>query len=184
MRADWEQDRLMRHYLPAFRFAAAVLLLAASSARTGLAAPTGSQERTPPPAPSKPAAPATAPAAASGVIVLPHDQVKAAFAVGKTLLETPAFKIIASRREGPGQAEVHALDTDIFYILEGTATLVTGGNTLQPKTTEPNEVRGDGIQGGQARAVTQGDVIVIPKGIPHWFKSVTAPFTYYVVKVR
>jgi glc operon protein GlcG len=29
-----------------------------------------------------------------------------------------------------------------------------------------------------------GDVVVIPNGVPHWFKEVEAPFLYYVIKVR
>jgi len=90
----------------------------------------------------------------------------------------------ASRREKPGLAEVHDLDTDIIYVLDGTATVVTGGQALEPKTVEPNEHRGKSIDGGEARQLKKGDVLIIPKGTPHWFKQVNAPFLYYVVKVR
>ena len=54
------------------------------------------------------------------------DQTRAAFAKGKPLVENDFYKIHASRRDAPGQAEVHLRDTDILYILEGTATVVTG----------------------------------------------------------
>ena len=108
--------------------------------------------------------------------------VKNAFVKGAALLEVPGYKIHASHRDGPGMAEVHARDTDIIYVLEGTATFVTGGSIVDGKETAAEEIRGTSISGGDTRRLTQGDVIVVPKGVPHWFKSVSNPFNYYVVK--
>jgi glc operon protein GlcG len=114
---------------------------------------------------------------------VPATRVTAAFAKGEPLLETPDYKVHASRREGPGQAEVHTTDTDIVYILDGTATLVTGGTVIDGRTVAPREVRGASIAGGDSRRLVKGDVIVIPHGMPHQFQEVSAPFLYYVVKV-
>jgi glc operon protein GlcG len=112
-------------------------------------------------------------------------QVRDAFARGAVLFDQgERYMVHASRREGPGQAEVHARDADIIYVLEGTATLVTGGTVVDPKTTAPDEVRGREIQGGEARPLKKGDVLIVPAGTPHWFQKVPAAFTYYVVKVR
>ena len=47
------------------------------------------------------------------------------------------YMVHASRREKPGMAEVHTMDADIVYVLDGTATLVTGG-----KPVTPNDRRG------------------------------------------
>jgi glc operon protein GlcG len=115
------------------------------------------------------------------------DQVAAAFAKGAVLLgDEPGrnYMVHASRREAPGQAEVHTLDTDIVYVLSGTATFVTGGMVVDPKTVAPNEIRGASIRDGETRKLVPGDVIIVPNHTPHWFETVTAPFTYYVVKVR
>jgi glc operon protein GlcG len=120
----------------------------------------------------------------SKVTLIGHDQVKAAFAKGMPMIEVGDYKIHASRREGPGMAEIHTRDTDIAYILQGSATLVTGGTAVGVKAIGPEELRGSGIQGGETRQLEVGDVVVIPNGIPHWFKEVKAPFLYYVVKVR
>jgi len=109
--------------------------------------------------------------------------VDAAFAKGAPILEVPEFKIHASRREAPGQAEVHMGETDIVYVLEGAATIVTGGTVVGGKTTGPGEIRGASIEGGDSRSITPGDVVVVPAGTPHWFKEVKGPFLYYVVKV-
>jgi glc operon protein GlcG len=113
---------------------------------------------------------------------LPARDVSAAFMKGVPLLETAGYKVHASRRDKNGQAEIHARDTDILYVLEGTATLVTGGQAVNAKTIAPEELRGDTIAGGESRALVKGDVVVIPNGVPHLFKDVTAPFLYFVVK--
>lgn len=117
------------------------------------------------------------------LIYIDHSKVEAAFAKGMPLLETNHFKIQAARRVAPGQVEVHGRDTDIFYILEGSATFVTGGKALQTKTVARHEIRGTAIEGGQSQHVEKGDVLVIPKGVPHWFKEVNGLLLYYVVKV-
>lgn len=116
------------------------------------------------------------------VTYLPASAVSQAFAKGKPLLETDGYKIHASRRDAPGMAEVHVRDTDIIYVLDGTATLVTGGDVIDGKTVAPDEVRGPAIRGGTSQRLSKGDVLVVPNGVPHWFTEVQAPFIYYVVK--
>jgi len=115
---------------------------------------------------------------------LGHDEVAAAFAKGKPMIEVRDYKIHASRREGPGLVEVHTRDTDIAYVLQGSATLVTGGAAVGLRQIGAEELRGTAIEGGETRQLEPGDVVVIPNGTPHWFKDVKAPFLYYVVKVR
>lgn len=120
------------------------------------------------------------------VIYFAKEQVAAGFANGSVLLDGTGrnYMILAGHRDKPGMGEVHTLHTDIIYVQEGSATFVTGGALVDAKTIEPNEIRGASIQGGEAREITKGDVIVVPKNTPHWFKDVKVPFTYYVVKVR
>jgi glc operon protein GlcG len=94
------------------------------------------------------------------------------------------YMVHASRREKPGMSEVHELDTDIIYVLDGSATFVTGGKSVDPKMIAANEFRGSMIDGGETRSLKKGDVVIVPKGTPHWFKQVDGAFLYYVVKVR
>ena len=129
------------------------------------------------------AALASPPAISPHVSHFPSGDVHAAFAKGTPLLEEGGYKIHASRREAPGQAEVHVRDTDIIYVLEGAATFVTGGTVLDGRTTALDEIRGAGIAGGETRRIVPGDVLVVPNGVPHWFREVSAPLLYYVVKV-
>jgi uncharacterized protein GlcG (DUF336 family) len=101
---------------------------------------------------------------------------------GETLVDGRAYRVNASRRDGPGEAEVHTTDTDVFYILEGAATVVTGGELVDARSVAGNEVRGVAIRGGTEYRLAKGDVITIPHGVPHWFKHVDVPFRYYVIK--
>jgi glc operon protein GlcG len=109
-------------------------------------------------------------------------RVAAAFAKGQPLLETAGYKVHASRRVEPGQAEIHTLDTDVVYVVDGSATLVTGGKAIGTKEIAPNEIRGTKIEGGEEHHITKGDVIVIPNGVPHQFTAVTGELHYFVCK--
>jgi mannose-6-phosphate isomerase-like protein (cupin superfamily) len=120
----------------------------------------------------------------SNVTYIPAGEVKAAFAKGAVLVNNGSYQVHASRREAPGQVEVHVKDTDVIYMLEGTTTFVTGGTMIGGNTTAPDEIRGSSVKGGETRTLTKGDVIIVPKGTPHWFKEVAGPVLYYVVKVQ
>ncbi|MGE5893363.1 MAG: heme-binding protein [bacterium] len=128
----------------------------------------------------------------SGVFYFDSKKVSEAFAKGAPLVgqeeqmmhASRYFMVHASRRDKPGVAEIHTWDTDVMYILEGSATLVTGGTAVDPKEVAPGEIRGKDIIGGETRQIAKGDVVVIPNGVPHWFKEVKAPFLYFVVKPR
>lgn len=118
----------------------------------------------------------------------PHEQVAAAFAKGGALAQGKSgqavYQVLTAKRDGPGEVEVHGLDTDIVYVLKGTATFVTGGAVVGGKHTAPNEIRGKSIQGGTPHHLAAEDIIIIPHGVPHWFEAVQPPFQYLVIKVR
>ena len=118
---------------------------------------------------------------AGGVTVWPKGMPPGGIAVkadfGDHLLEI-------SHREVSGKVELHKIKADVIVIQTGTATLVTGGEMLDPKDTGPNEVQGSSIKGGVSREIGPGDVIESPPGVPHQF--LLAPgtqITYLVVKV-
>jgi glc operon protein GlcG len=116
------------------------------------------------------------------ITYLDRQKVSAAFAQGAPLLEVPGYKVHASRRTAAGQAEVHQWETDVIYVVEGSATFVSGGSVVDGKETGPGEIRGREIRGGQSRRISKGDVVVVPSGVPHWFKAVQGPVLYFVVK--
>ncbi len=117
------------------------------------------------------------------VVQIDHGQMTTAFAKGMPLLANTSYKLRAGRRVGPGTVEVHPRDTDIFYVTEGEATIVTGGTPVNPKTAASGEVSAEKISGGVPRRLTKGDVLVVPAGVPHWFTEVDGAFLYFLVKV-
>jgi mannose-6-phosphate isomerase-like protein (cupin superfamily) len=74
--------------------------------------------------------------------------------------------------------------TDVWYVIDGRATLVTGGVMEEGIEVGPGELRGKGITGGTSRNIKKGDYAVIPPGIPHWISKVASKdLLYIVVKV-
>ena len=110
-------------------------------------------------------------------------KVAEAFAKGGALDTGSDHVASVLRRVKPGQVEIHTKETDTFYIVDGTATFVTGGTVVGQKAVRANQLTGTDIQGGQTHHLVKGDVIAIPAGTPHWFKEVTKPISYYMVKV-
>lgn len=127
-----------------------------------------------------------APANKPPVLFFDAKQVSTSFSTGAVLLDgvDRNYMVHTSRRDKPGLAEIHGLDTDIIYVLEGSATFVTGGTALDAKEIAPNEVRGSRIQGGVTRQLSKGEVIIVPNNTPHWFREVSGEFLYYTIKVR
>ncbi len=103
----------------------------------------------------------------------------------KTIATEGNQRFLLVHREGPGQAEYHATESDIMVIESGHATLIYGGKMVDPKETAPNELRSSGIEGGMEKALAPGDVIAIPPKLPHQVKPRPgAAFNYFVVKVK
>jgi quercetin dioxygenase-like cupin family protein len=115
----------------------------------------------------------------SKVTFLGHEQV----AKGGSLVTAPNLSILMAHRSEPGMVELHDKETDTIYVLDGSATIVTGGTMVGGSVTAPGQRRGTDIKGGQAQKLVKGDVMVIPAGVPHWFKEVAGSIDYYVVKV-
>ena len=86
------------------------------------------------------------------VIHFPHEMVDATFSNGGLLLQTNNYKVMAGRRSGPGAVEIHEKDTDIFYIVDGTATFITGGKANGVTEKSPGELGAKEIVGGDDAA--------------------------------
>jgi mannose-6-phosphate isomerase-like protein (cupin superfamily) len=93
----------------------------------------------------------------------------------------------------PGVAAVHFKVTEVYHVIDGAATLVTGGTMVNAKNRAPDEesvkfedgpgASGSSISGGTTQRIKAGDVVVIPAGVPHWFSAIEGSITYLVVRV-
>jgi quercetin dioxygenase-like cupin family protein len=129
--------------------------------------------------------PPAATAKTAGAIYLPAKQLQEAVAQpGTRLADRGNSAVMFSERKAPGEAEWHESEADVIYVVDGAATLVTGGTIVDGKTTAPGEIRGTAIRGGQTFHLVKGDAIVIPKQTPHWYSAVDGSFKYFLVKIR
>ena len=102
---------------------------------------------------------------------------------GTTLEKYPHHLIMFIVREKNGQSEMHAKVADVFIAVDGSAELWTGGKMLQSKTTEQDEERGEGLEGGTKVLLEKGDIVHIAAGVPHQLRIAPGGhFAYFVVK--
>jgi mannose-6-phosphate isomerase-like protein (cupin superfamily) len=80
-------------------------------------------------------------------------------------------------------AELHDASDDVYYVTEGSATLVLGGTLDLPREVEPGEWRSAKIVGGKTYEITKGDLIVVPRGTPHQRNTGGKDFTMILIKV-
>ena len=89
-------------------------------------------------------------------------------------------------KDQPGDAIAHLTRTsEVYYILAGGGTLVTGGTIVNPKPVPANRnagPRGEKIEGGVTRHVSKGDLIIIPGRTPHWWSSLDGDLNYMIIR--
>lgn len=79
--------------------------------------------------------------------------------------------------------EVHDGSDDIYYVLDGDATLMLGGSLVEPNQVSPGEWRSKTATGGQKVAIKKGDLIVVPRGTPHQRTVTGKGFSMILIKV-
>jgi glc operon protein GlcG len=120
---------------------------------------------------------------ANGAAFFDSATLRRKFEEGGLLLDTDRYKLDAGRRVAPGEVEFHEGVVDVMHVVQGTATVVTGGEMRDAREVAPGELRAPAIDGGTRHELAEGDVLAIPNGVPHQFVDVSDPFLYFVVKV-
>ena len=80
-------------------------------------------------------------------------------------------------------AELHDASDDVYYVLDGSATLVLGGKLEDPKETDPGEWRSPRIIDGKTFELKKGDLIVVPRGTPHQRSTANKDFNMILIKI-
>ena len=87
------------------------------------------------------------------------------------------------RDKAGAAAKLHDASDDIYYVLEGGATLVVGGRLDSPKEVEPGEWRGPRIIDGKTYEIAKGDLVIVPRGTPHGRSTENKDFTMILIKI-
>ena len=91
----------------------------------------------------------------------------------QTFLQLAPYNVSMEHRVNvPQNASVHDKEAELFYVIDGSATLVTGGKLTNENRTNTANLSGSGIEGGVSRRVAKGDFIMVPEGTPHWFSAI------------
>jgi mannose-6-phosphate isomerase-like protein (cupin superfamily) len=101
-----------------------------------------------------------------------HDHKPGRALVIEPLLSLAPYRANLEYRTAVGPAAVHVHEDEFFYVIDGSATLVTGGKLVNPVQTNAENISGDSIVGGRAVPVAKGDFVVVPENTPHWFSSI------------
>jgi mannose-6-phosphate isomerase-like protein (cupin superfamily) len=103
----------------------------------------------------------------------------------ETMEKYPHHYTMLAFRRRDGGGELHQNFADLFYILDGHVTLLTGGEVVDAKTTAPGEIRGASVKGGTGQELKAGDVVHIPAGMAHqMLVPAGSTVTYFVVKIE
>lgn len=104
---------------------------------------------------------------------------------GDDLSKYPNHYTMLILRNRNGGAEVHENFADFFVVVEGHATLVSGGTVKYPKTASPGEIRGTALENGIKETLNPGDLIHIPATLPHQLLLADGDrFVYFVLKIK
>ena len=95
--------------------------------------------------------------------------------VSEHILQLPPYNANLEYRPAVAPAAVHEKEAELFYVIDGSATMVIGGKLVNEKRTNPTNLTGTAIEGGTSRNVAKGDFIIVPENTPHWFSAINAP---------
>ena len=92
--------------------------------------------------------------------------------VVERILQLAPYNANLEYRASVGPASIHEREAEVFYVIDGGGTMVTGGKLVDEKRSNPENLTGTAIEGGTPRAVAKGDFIVVPENTPHWFSAI------------
>lgn len=81
---------------------------------------------------------------------------------------------VERRMPQPQGASLHEAQAELFYVIDGSATMLTGG-TLTGETRNGTNLQGTGITGGTRQALSKGDFFIVPSGVAHQFVDLAGP---------
>jgi mannose-6-phosphate isomerase-like protein (cupin superfamily) len=136
-----------------------------------VAAPALAQQPAPAPAPGRTSVMSAADVAAL-IAKAKVDRKDTQALLAQSMIRLAPYNVSLEYRAAVANAAVHETEAELFYVIDGSATLVTGGRLKNESRTNETNLSGSGIEGGQSRHVAKGDFIMVPENVPHWFSAI------------
>jgi mannose-6-phosphate isomerase-like protein (cupin superfamily) len=92
--------------------------------------------------------------------------------VAERILSLAPYNANLEYRGAVGPAAVHVKEAEMFYVIDGSATLVTGGKLVNETRPNPDNLNGTAIENGTPQNVAKGDFVIVPENTPHWFSAI------------
>ena len=92
--------------------------------------------------------------------------------LAQSMIRLDQYNVSLEYRALVANAAVHETEAELFYVVDGSAMLVTGGKLKNETRTNAANLSGTGIDGGVSRHIAKGDFIMVPEGTPHWFSAI------------
>jgi mannose-6-phosphate isomerase-like protein (cupin superfamily) len=113
---------------------------------------------------------------------------KAEIKPGQPILALPivqagAYRANLEYRNAVGPASVHEKEAELFYVIDGSATIMTGGTLTEERRTNAENRTGAGISGGAPRRIAKGDFVLVPENTAHWFSAIDGTVTLMSVHI-
>jgi quercetin dioxygenase-like cupin family protein len=96
---------------------------------------------------------------------------KAQATISQRILQLAPYAVNLEYRASVGPASIHMKEAEVFYVIDGSGTLITGGK-LVGETKNGDNLSGTAIEGGTSQAVSKGDFIIVPENTGHWFSEI------------
>ena len=92
--------------------------------------------------------------------------------VSEPILRLAPYNVNLEYRVAVAPAAIHEREAELFYVIDGSATMVTGGKLVNEKRTNAENLSGSSIEGGNSRQIAKGDFLIVPENTPHGFSAI------------
>jgi mannose-6-phosphate isomerase-like protein (cupin superfamily) len=100
-----------------------------------------------------------------------QNDAKAQATISQAILRLAPYNVNLEYRASVGPAAIHMKEAEMFYVVDGSGTLITGGK-LVGETKNGDNLNGTAIEGGTPQVVSKGDFIIVPEATGHWFSEI------------
>lgn len=101
-----------------------------------------------------------------------NDRKEGQAVLAQPLLRLAPYSVNIEYRVAVAAASVHEREAELFYVVDGSGTIVTGGKLVKESRTNAENLTGTAVEGGASQRVAKGDFVLVPEGTPHWFSAI------------
>ena len=96
---------------------------------------------------------------------------------GQQMLKLGNYAINMEHRVMGQAAAIHEKEAELFYVIDGSGTIVTGGKLVNEKRTNEANLTGTAVEGGVSKKISKGDWVLVPENVPHQIPNVDKAIT-------